>query len=288
MSGLRTVSTLGAPGVGVGLYARVGVVAGTENAWTVAERAGDERPDRLQRLLNTCDSDDDEVRDDIREFVIEHLGDRQAVLVVDDTGFLKKGIRSAGVQRQYTGTAGRVENSRVGTFLAYATDAGHTLIDRELYLPASWTEDRERCRAAAVPDEVAFATKNEHAKAMIERVLAARVPFAWLTADEAYELVAGLPRQAWKRRSCGQGAHGERVHDWSRAPIRPWREEGVEHWVLARRNVTDPTEIAHYVCFAPEGTTLDTLLAVAGRRWTIEECFQTAKNECGLDHCQGP
>ncbi|MFF2411456.1 IS701 family transposase [Streptomyces sp. NPDC058092] len=303
-----------------------GLVSSLErkNAWTVAERAGHDRPDRLQRLLNTCDWDADEVRDDVREFVVGRLGDRQAVLIVDDTGFLKKGVRSAGVQRQYTGTAGRVENSQVGTFLAYATNAGHTLIDRELYLPASWTDDRERCRAAAIPDEVAFATKIDHAKAMIERALAARVPFAWLTADEAYgqvkglrywleqrgvfhvlatrrtdtvvtssrmdhpvdELVAGLPRQAWKRRSCGRGAHGERVYDWARAPIRPWREEGVEHWVLARRSITDPTEIAYYVCFAPEGTALNTLLTVAGRRWTIEECFQTAKNECGLDHYQ--
>ncbi|MER6610383.1 transposase [Streptomyces sp. NPDC000927] len=126
-----------------------GLVSSLErkNARTVAEQAGHDRPDRLQQLLNTCDWDADEVRDDVREFVIGHLGDQDAVLVVDDTGFLKRGIRSAGVQRQYTGMAGRVENSQVGTFLAYATDAGHTLIDRELYLPASWTDDREHCRA---------------------------------------------------------------------------------------------------------------------------------------------
>ena len=206
---------------------------------------------------------------------------------MDDTGFLKKGVRSAGVQRQYTGTAGR-ENSQVGTFLAYATDTGHTLIDRELYLPASWTDDRERCRAAAVPDEVAFATKIEKAKAMIERTLTARVPFAWLTADEAYgqsrayatglnsevfhvlatrrtdtvvtasrmdhhvdELVADLPRQAWKRRSCGAGAHGERLYDWARADPSLAREER-RHWVIARRSITDPTEIAYYVAYCPE------------------------------------
>jgi SRSO17 transposase len=243
---------------------------------------------------------------------------------VDDTGFLKKGTASAGVQRQYTGTAGRIENCQVGTFLAYAAPAGHTLIDRELYLPRSWTDDRDRCRAAAVPDDVVFATKIEQAKAMVTRAPAARVPFAWLTADEAYGqvkglrywleqrgvfhvlatrcndtvvtgafveqpvdvLVASLPRQAWKRRSCGRGAHGERVYDWARAPIRPWREEGVEHWVLARRSLKDRTEIAYHVCFAPEGTTLDTLLRIAGTRWTVEECFQTAKNECGLDHYQ--
>lgn len=295
-----------------------------KNGWTVAEQAGHSRPDRLQRLLNTSDWDADEVRDDLREFVVERLGDRRAVLVVDDTGFLKKGTASAGVQRQYTGTAGRIENCQVGTFLAYAAPAGHTLIDRELYLPKSWTDDRDRCRAAAVPEDVAFATKIEHAKAMITRALAARVPFAWLTADEAYgqvkglrywleqrgvfhvlatrcndtvvtgaffehpvdALVAALPRQAWKRRSCGKGAHGERVYDWARAPIRPWREDGVEHWVLARRSLKDRTEIAYYVCFAPEGTTLDTLIRVAGTRWTVEECFQTAKNECGLDHYQ--
>lgn len=144
------------------------------------------RPDRLQRLLNGSDGDANEVRDDLREFVVERLGDRRAVLVVDDTGFLKKGTASAGVQRQYTGTAGRIENSQVGTFPAYAAPAGHTLIDRELYLPKVWADDRNRCRAAAVPDHVAFATKIEHAKAMVARALAARVPFAWLTADEAY------------------------------------------------------------------------------------------------------
>jgi SRSO17 transposase len=295
-----------------------------KNGWTVAEQAGHARPDRLQRLLNTSDWDAGEVRDDLRDFVVERLGDRRAVLVVDDTGFVKKGTASAGVQRQYTGTAGKVENCQIGVFLAYAAPAGHTLIDRELYLPKSWTDDRDRREAAAIPDDAGFATKIEQAKAMVERALAARVPFAWLTADEAYgqvkglrfwleqrkvfhvlatrctdtvvtgpfreqpvdALVASLPRQAWKRRSCGKGAHGERVYDWARTPIRPWREEGVEHWVLARRSLKDPAEIAYYVCYAPEGTTLDQLLVVAGTRWTIEECFQTAKNECGLDHYQ--
>jgi len=195
----------------------------------------------MQRLLGEADWDADGVRDDVRDVVIESIGDEDAVLIGDDTGFLKKGTRSAGVQRQYSGTAGRTENCQIGTFLAYASRRGRALIDRELYLPKSWTDDRERCRAAGIPDDVPFATKTEHFQAMLQRALDAEVPFAWVTADEAYgqvkrlrywleqrsvahvlatkgndtvittrgaevrvdALVAGLPRQAWN--ACRQG-----------------------------------------------------------------------------------
>ncbi|NIJ09684.1 SRSO17 transposase [Saccharomonospora amisosensis] len=148
-----------------------GLVAGLErkNGWTLAEHAGEVSPDGMQRLLRRADWDVDGVRDDVRDYVIEHLGDRQGVLIKDETGFLKKGTRSAGVQRQYSGTAGRIENCQIGTFLAYASDRGHALIDRELYLPTSWTEDRERCRAAGIPDEVGFATKPRQLMAMLAR-----------------------------------------------------------------------------------------------------------------------
>ncbi|MFC8016433.1 IS701 family transposase [Streptomyces cinereoruber] len=295
-----------------------------KNGWTLAEQVGQLRPDGVQRLLNHSEWDEDAVRDDVRDFVAETIGAKDGILIGDDTGFLKKGIRSAGVQRQYTGTAGRTENSQIGTFLAYASSKGRALIDRELYLPASWTGDRERCRAAGIGDEVPFATKNEHFRWMLQRAIDARIPFAWVTADEAYgqvkhlrfwleerrvahvlatkvndtvitvrwaevrvdELIASLPRQAWKRLSGGQGSHGERLYDWARVPIRPVWENGFGHWVLARRSISDPTEIAHYVCYGPVGTRLKDLAKVAAARWAIEESFQVAKNECGLDHYQ--
>ncbi|MFF7191891.1 IS701 family transposase [Streptomyces sp. NPDC008222] len=295
-----------------------------KNGWTVSEQVGQVRPDSVQRLLNHSEWDEDAVRDDVRAYVVETIGARDGILIGDDTGFLKKGTRSAGVQRQYTGTAGRTENSQIGTFLAYASSKGRALIDRELYIPKSWTDDRERCRAAGIPDEVPFATKNEHFRWMLQRAVDAGVPFAWVTADEAYgqvkhtrfwleqrriayvlatkvndtvittrcaevrvdDLIAALPRQAWKRISGGQGAHGERIYDWARVAIRPVWEDGFGHWVLARRSVSDPTEIAYYVCYGPVGTRLKDLVKVAAARWAIEESSQVAKNECGLDHYQ--
>jgi SRSO17 transposase len=171
-----------------------GLVAGLErkNGWTLAERAGEVSPDGMQRLLRWADWDVDGVRDDLRDHVVEQLGDRDAVLILDDTGFVKKGVRSAGVQRQYSGTAGRVENCQIGAFLAYASQRGHALIDRELYLPESWTGDRERCRAAGIPDEVEFTTKPRLGMAMLERAFTARVPFSWVSADEAYGQVKYL------------------------------------------------------------------------------------------------
>jgi SRSO17 transposase len=303
-----------------------GLIAPLErkNGWTVAEEAGHGCPDRIQRLLNTCDWDAEEVLDDVREYVVEHLGDPGGVLIVDDTGFLKKGTRSAGVQRQYSGTAGRTENCQIGVFLGYASAKGRTLLDRALYLPKSWTEDRPRCRAAGVGDEVEFATKLQMAEAMVDRAIADRIPFRWLTGDEAYgqskswrhrleevdvfhvmatrcndtvvsrfrmdhrinELIAGLPRQKWKRRSCGNGAHGRRIYDWARVEHRPFHRPDRRHWVLARRSLTAPHEIAYYIAYAPAEATLDELIAVAGARWAIEECFQSAKQECGLDQYQ--
>jgi len=303
-----------------------GLVAPLErkNGWSLAERAGEAHPIGMQRLLGEADWDADGVRDDVRDVVIESIGDEDAVLIGDDTGFLKKGTRSAGVQRQYSGTAGRTENSQIGTFLAYASRRGRALIDRELYLPKSWTDDRERCRAAGIPDDVPFATKTEHFQAMLQRALDAEVPFAWVTADEAYGQVkrlrywleqrsvahvlatkvndtvittrgaevrvdapGGRPAAAGVERvSAGAGAHGQRFYDWARVPIRIWWENGFGHWVLARRSLTNPPEIAYYVCYGPVGTRLRDLARVAGARWQVEECFQAAKNECGLDHYQ--
>jgi SRSO17 transposase len=301
-----------------------GLVAGLErkNGWTLAERAGEVSPDGMQRLLRRADWDIGGVRDDVRDYVVEHLGDRDGVLIADETGFIKKGTKSAGVQRQYSGTAGRTENCQVGTFLAYASVHGHALIDRELYLPASWAQDRDRCRAAGIPDEVECVTKPRQAQLMIARAIAAGVPFAWFTADEAYgqakylqawlvdqdvshvvairrsdtftmpageqradALTAALPARAWQRLSAGAGAHGPREHDWARLLIRAGRP-GRGHWLLARRSLSDPTDIAYYACYGPRRSTLVDLAWIAGSRWHIEECFQQAKGEAGLDHYQ--
>jgi len=216
----------------------------SKNGWTLAEAAGDATPDGMQRLLNAAAWDADGVRDDVRGYVARHLGGAGGVLVVDETGFVKKGTRSAGVQRQYSGTAGRVENCQLGVFLAYAAARGRALVDRELCLPKSWTDDRDRCREAGVPDEVGFAAKPELARRMIGRTLDAGVPAAWVTADEAYGkdgsfrdwleqrrigYVAAVPGtrpsrappgppartrwpptpgRAWKRRRCGNGSKG--------------------------------------------------------------------------------
>jgi SRSO17 transposase len=301
-----------------------------KNGWTLAEAAGDATPDGMQRLLNAAAWDAGGVRDGIRAYVAGHLGAADGVLIVDETGFLKKGTRSAGVQRQYPGTAGRVENCQLGVFCAYATSRGRALIDRELYLPKSWTGDRDRCRQAAVPDEVEFATKTALARLMLGRAIDAGVPASWVTADEAYGrdckfrswlegrrigyvvavpcnqvvpghtgtsradvLAAHAPPQAWKRRSCGQGAKGPRLFDWAAASL-PGDEDttpaGWSRWLLVRRslapNANGEHELAYYLCAAPAATTDEELIRVAGTRWAIEECFPTAKNETGLDHCQ--
>jgi SRSO17 transposase len=200
-----------------------GLVAGLDrtNGWTLAEQAGDSSPDGMQRLLRRADWDVDTVRDDVREYVIEHLGDPQGVLIIDDTGFLKKGVKSAGVARQYSGTAGRIENCQVGVFMAYRSSRGHALIDRQLYLPQAWTDDRDRCRQAGIPDEVEFATKVEMARTMLARAFAAGVP-ARLGDDgrglRSVEVVAGLDgrtRPAARgrdppQRRCGHHQHGLR------------------------------------------------------------------------------
>ncbi len=235
-----------------------GLVAGLErkNGWSLAEWAGEVGPDGMQRLLRRADWDIDGVRDDVRDYVIEQLGDPGGVLIADETGFIKKGTKSAGVQRQYSGTAGRTENCQVGVFLAYASVHGHALIDRELYLPQSWTAGRDRCRAAAIPDDVDLITKPRQAQAMIGRAIKAGVPFSWFTADEAYgqakylqawleerdvfyvmairrsdtltttsgeqradTLITAAPARSWQRLSTGLGAHGLREFHWARIPV---------------------------------------------------------------------
>ncbi|MEV5486110.1 IS701 family transposase [Streptomyces sioyaensis] len=295
-----------------------------KNSWQLAEQAGHRTPDGLQHLLAGAKWEPDDIRDDLQEYVSDKLGEPGGVLIVDDTGFIKKGTISAGVQRQYSGTAGRTENCQIGVFAAYASTRGRALVDRELYLPKSWTEDPERCRTARVPDEREFATKGQLARHMVLRALASPLPITWVTADSAYGqdnrfrrmleqsgvgyvlavpksqfsvgcsriegLFAQAPNEAWEKISCGDGAKGPRIYHWAavRLPaVAEFDYQGeVPHrmrWALARRSISKPDEIAYYLAYAPLQVSVQELVRVAGARWAIEECFQAAKNECGLD-----
>jgi SRSO17 transposase len=297
--------------------ALAGMLSGLDRktGWSLAEHAGEACPDGMQRLFTTAVWDEDLVRDDLRGYVAAALGDPGGVLIGDETGFEKKGCRSAGVQRQYTGTAGKVTNCQVGVFLAYASPKGRALVDRELYLPRSWTGDHERLAGAQVPEDRKFRTKPQLLQTMIERAIAAGIPFRWVTADEAYgdngplrgwleeqeiayvlavardTLVAtpAGPRRAdvlagagaWHRLSCGNGAKGRRWYDWALfATARP------EISLLVRRSVSKPSELAFYLCYSPQPVPLAVLVKVAGTRWCVEECFQAAKNEAGMDQYQ--
>lgn len=295
-----------------------------KNSWQLAEQAGHATPDGLQHLLAGAKWEPNDIRDELQQYVAGELGEDDGVLIIDDTGFIKKGLTSAGVQRQYSGTAGRTENCQIGVFAAYATARGRALVDRELYLPKSWAQDRTRCRAAKIPDERTFATKGELARRMVLRALASPLPITWVTADSAYgqesrfrrmleqsgvgyvlavpksQATAGCPRidalfakapaEAWEKISCGDGAKGPRVYHWAAVRLPAVAEfdyqGGLPHrmrWALARRSISKPDEVAYYLAYAPLETSSRELVRVAGARWAIEECFQAAKNECGLD-----
>jgi SRSO17 transposase len=289
------------------------------NGWQMAEALGERSPDGVQRLLRTARWDADAVRDDLRAYVVEHLGDPQAVLVIDETGFLKKGTKSVGVARQYSGTAGRIENCQIGVFLGYASRLGHAFLDHALYLPKAWAEDAARREEAGVPPDVRFATKGELAKTMLARAFVAAVPAGWVTGDEVYgndgslrrwlereqrpyvlavacahtvwdrghqvrvaALVGQIPEDAWQRLEVGAGSKGPRVYDWACARLPYATEPGWAQWLLLRRSLSDPTDLAFYRACGPEETTIAELARVAGTRWTIEESFQRAK-AIGLD-----
>ncbi len=311
-----------------------------KNGWQVAEAVGEADPQGIQRLLYEAVWDADAVRDAYQQFVVEQFGDPEAILVLDETGFLKKGEQSVGVQRQYSGTAGKVENCQLGVFLAYVTTEAHLLLDRRLYLPAVWTSDPSRRAAAKVPEAVAFATMPQLALAMLEQAWAQDVPHAWVTADERYggdphflaalearnaqyvlavpsstrvwgadtrvvdvsdrlrvldaaaptpatvaAVVAGLAPDGWQRLVVGAGSKGPRVDDWAAVRVVASRAgwPGPTLWLLARRSVSDPTAVAYYLAHAAADTTLATLARVAASRWPIEQCFEEAKGEAGLD-----
>lgn len=299
-----------------------GLLSTTErkNGWQLAEHLGDPSPDGVQHLLARADWDADAVRDDLMRYVAEHLGHADGVLVVDETGFLKKGTKSAGVGRQYSGTAGRIENCQIGVFLGYVSRRGRALLDRELYLPKHWAEDEKRRRAAGVPLNIRFATKLVLARHMVERALATGLPASWVTADAVYgsdygfrralenqglgyvvgartnhtvrigwrqsrvkALVADFPDSAWRRLSCGEGSKGPRWYDWAVCSTNSPDSKTYARWLLIRRSLSDPKELAYFVCGGPPGTSLQQLVRVAGCRWGIEECFELAKGDCGLD-----
>ncbi len=185
-----------------------GIVSPVErkNGWQLAEHAGESRPDGMQRLLSSAVWDAEPVRDDLRAYILERLGDPGAIIVIDETSFRKRGDKSAGVGPQHCGTTGQVENCQVAVFLAYTSANGCTLLDRELYLPLRWIEDQERCQEAGIPDEVRFQTKPELAKRMLERLFAARVPVAWVVADSVYGGNADLRTWLETHQYCYVGA----------------------------------------------------------------------------------
>lgn len=261
------------------------------------------------------------MRDAHRQEVLTGLGQEDAVLAIDETGFIKKGDQSAGVARQYCGASGKLDNCQVGVFLSWQTTQGHALIDRALYLPQEWTDDPARCAQAGIPEGVTFATKPELARRLVERTLDAGARPGWVVADAVYgadsklrffleesdqpyvvavasnqcvwvgltpyrvkTLAAQVPAKAWRRLTVGAGAKGPRRFEWAALPINhPYDPRRWQRWVLFRRSCDDPEDLAFYLAFGPTGTGLEALARVAGRRWAIEEAFAQGKGEVGLD-----
>jgi SRSO17 transposase len=303
-----------------------------KTGWMRAEAAGDAGPWRQQAILGRGRWDADALRDIVRDYVVEKFAADDAVLVIDETGFLKQGKASCGVGRQYTGSAGKITNCQIGVFAAYVSRQGHALIDRALYLPKAWTDDPVRMAAAHVPEDgTSFATKPVLAARMIERALAAGVPFSWVAADSVYgvgdiervlrragkgyvlgvnsthhfgswqrePVVAGtaeaiaraLDPAVWQRLSAGDGTKGARLHDWAYCELADLdaAEYDKDHsglWtrgLLIRRNIADG-DLAFFSTWCPAGTGIATLVRIEGHRWAIEDSFETAKNELGLDH----
>ena len=298
-----------------------------KNGWQIAEEIGDNTPDRTQRLLYSSHWGWDGARDELQYFVIETFGDDNGVGIVDETGFLKKGDCSVGVKRQYSGTAGKVENCQIGTFLCYATPSSHVFLDRRLYLPGTWCADQERRAKAKVPVEVEFQTKPEQAIEMLEYAWEQGVPMHWVTGDEVYgdspalrntveshgklyvlavssntpvfeqtpveepapttvaSVISTWPVQQWERLTTAQGEKGPLIYDWGRMRVVESRDglPGPDGWLLARRSVSDPEDIAYYLSNAPVEATLMELARVACIRYTVEQCIEEAKGETGLD-----
>lgn len=297
-----------------------------KNCWTIAEHRGNATPDGLQHLLSRAKRDADAVRDDLRDYVVDAFADPGATWILDETGDVKKGVHSVGVQRQYTGTAGHIENSQVAVFLTYAAPRGHALIDRALYLPRSWAEAPDRCEAAGIPgNKRGFATKPALGRPLIDRAIAAKVPAAWVAGDEVYgadptlraairghqlgyvlaiaanryvptpagkirvdRLPAMLPKRAWQKHSAGAGSHGQRYYSWAWIELNAEddADDDASRHHLLIRRNDTTGEHAYLRCYSPQPVTLHTLVTVAGQRWRIEESFQAAKGLVGLDQHQ--
>ena len=293
-----------------------------KNGWQIAEILGESTPYTLQQFIYRGTYSSNSLRDELRGYVSENLGEEDGVLVADDTGFIKQGEKSCGVQRQYTGTLGKICNCQLGVFLTYASSKGHTPLDRRLYIPEGWMEDKERRLEAGVPKELEFATKPELALEMIREATAAGVPYRWVTGDCAYGdydkmrewleenkkcyvlcvsmkeyvkydgqkvcvggIVKGLSTDSWFEASCGDGSKGARVYDWQTLDLlsEAVSKDGKKHTMLFRRSKSDPTEIRAYICYAPVDTSAQKLVETAGTRWTVEMCFKESKGEVGLD-----
>ena len=299
-----------------------GLISGVErkNSWQLAEQVGHESPYAFQYLLGRATWDAEALRDEVRNYSVTHLATGNDVLSVDETGFLKKGKKSVGVARQYSGTAGRIENSQIGVFLSYASPRGRSLIDRELYIPQEWFDDKKRCQEAGVPEDITFKTKPALAKQMLQRAFENGVKPAWVAGDEVYgcaslrtwleaqqqayvlavasnyyvaqglkqhkvsELLKGVPENEWKKLSVGKGTKGERYYYWYRIKINSDAPNGWDRWLVFRRHIKDSSDVAFYIAFSPDTATLKNMACAAGSRWTIEECFEMAKGEVGLDH----
>lgn len=294
-----------------------------KNGWQMAEQVGHETPYQFQHLLGRAQWDADEVTSEVRQYVTEALGQEDGILAVDETGFIKQGIHSVGVQVQHCSLTGRLENCQVGVFLASVSPQGHSLIDRRLYLPQSWCHDTDKRAKAGVPKNVEFATKPQLAKQMLKSAFAAGIRPTWVVADEVYgndgkfwgwleqdyqqpylltvasshsvvigyqehrvkALAQALATEHWQRLSCGHGTKGERIYDWVRIAVNCSHEQGMQRWLLLRRNIEkpdDPLSITYYQVYAPAQTTLEDMVSVAGERWRIEECFAIAKDKLGL------
>ena len=302
----------------------VGLLSNAErkNSWQVAEIMHEYGPPRMQRLLNKADWDVEGVRDELGQYVAEELGEADGILIIDETGFLKKGDKSAGVARQDSGTAGRIENQQIGVFLAYTSSRGCAFIDRELYIPEAWFQDPARCLEAGIPQGTTFETKPHLAQRMVARAVAAPLPARWVVADTVYgtdELrlwleaqgydyslavpytysiwtqgrqvsaetrIAAQPEAAWIRLSAGEGSQGPRYYDWTWLQLPYLSNMGSAHWLLARRSISLPHEMAYYHTCAPSTTPLNQLVCIAGSRWPIEVGFEQAKGEVGLDQYQ--
>jgi SRSO17 transposase len=289
-----------------------------KNTWQLAEEAGLKTPYAFQHLLRRGLWQADAIRDRLQMEVLKDKED--GILAIDETGFLKKGKHSAGVARQYSGTAGRIENCQVGVFLSYATNQGHVLIDRELYIPEEWFLDEERRVRAGIPKEVKFKTKIQLAMLMLQRAFGHGIKPSWIVGDEVYgvyplraylerercpyilavpsnyhvsvgfdrspvsRFLAEIMPKDWQNLSAGKGAKGERYYHWYRLEVNSDSSEGWTRWLLLRRNIKDPRDVSYYIACCPNHVTLQDMAKAAGSRWTIEECFEASKGEIGLDH----